>query len=278
MALAVACNLLDDPLMRPRTSVVRPIPSERRIVVAALRAGRRQFPVHGLTSVDVTDVVAALKEADPPGSLTAHVVAAVARAVARHPEVGAYRDWRGRLVVPQFVDVATLVEVERQGGSFPLAHVLGDADARSVDDLTRELHAVKARPASSGSGRLLGWARLARVPFVVSAMYAIAARSRKLRSRSGTVAVTSVGMFTGGAGHAIGHPTIMTLSVVVGGMSDRPVVRHGEVVVRRLLDLTVSVDHRIVDGAPLARFGADLRRLVESPSLAAPPDAATPPT
>lgn len=255
-------------MMRPRTHTVRPVPPDRRVVVSALQAGRRQFPVHGLVSVDVTNVVATLQAADPPRSLTAHVVAAVSRAVALHPEVAAYRNWAGRLVVPEFVDVATLVEVSTPEGSFPLAHVLRDSDVRTVEELSHELHAVKTTPTRSRSGRLLRRAWLARVPFLFPLIYAVAARSPRLREQSGTVSVTSVGMFAGGSGHAIGHPTIMTLTVLVGGMGDQPVVRDREVVVRRLLDLTVTVDHRIVDGAPLARFGADLRRFVESAELA----------
>ena len=169
----------------------------------------------------------------------------------------------------RYADIATLVEVDTPTGSFPLAHVLHDADARDVADLTGELHAVKSRPRHSGSGRMLRWSWLGRVPFVFSVLYLALARSQRLRQRSGTVSVTSIGMFAGGSGLAIGVPTIMTLTVVVGGMSDRPVVKNGDVVVRRMLDLTVTADHRIVDGGPLARFAAELRRLLETPPSAA---------
>jgi pyruvate/2-oxoglutarate dehydrogenase complex dihydrolipoamide acyltransferase (E2) component len=180
--------------------------------------------------------------------------------------VAAYRNWRGRLVVARFVDVATLVEVQGPDGLFPMAHVLRDADARSVTDLSRELRAVKTDPRQSRSGRLLSrWsAPLARLPGLLRLMYVGLGRVQRLRSQAGTVAVTSVGMFAGGRGHAIGYPTIMSMTVLVGGSSERPAVVDGEIVVRRMLDLTVSVDHRIVDGAPAARFAADLRRHVES--------------
>lgn len=252
--------------MRPRSYEVRPFPSDRRVVLAGMRAGRRQQPVHGLTSVDVSVAVRRLKEAAPPLSLTAYVVSAVARAVALHPEVAAFRDWRGRLVVPRHVDVATMVEVEGPDGKFPLAHVLRDADARSVSSLSEELTAVKHDPAASESGRLLtrSTARLLRFPGLLRLGYVLLARFPRARDRSGTVTVTSVGMFMGGSGFAIGVPTIMTLTVLVGGMGNRPVVVDGEIVVRRTLDLTISVDHRIVDGGPVARFAADLQRIIET--------------
>ncbi|MFQ1003688.1 2-oxo acid dehydrogenase subunit E2 [Modestobacter sp. SSW1-42] len=78
--------------------------------------------------------------------------------------------------------------------------------------------------------------------------------------------MTAVGMFAAGGGFAIAPPTLASLLVVVGGLSRRPRVVGDEIVVRDVLDLTVSVDHNVVDGAPATRFGADLRRLLEFPA------------
>jgi pyruvate/2-oxoglutarate dehydrogenase complex dihydrolipoamide acyltransferase (E2) component len=54
--------------------------------------------------------------------------------------------------------------------------------------------------------------------------------------------------------------------VVVGGLSRRPRVVGDEIAVRDVLDLTVTIDHDVVDGAPATRFGAALRRWMESPA------------
>jgi pyruvate/2-oxoglutarate dehydrogenase complex dihydrolipoamide acyltransferase (E2) component len=89
------------------------------------------------------------------------------------------------------------------------------------------------------------------------------ARSVRFRQQVGTVAVTAIGMFAGGSGYAIAPPTLMSLQVVVGGMSARPRVVEGRCEIREVLDLTVTIDHNVVDGAPAARFGADLRELIE---------------
>ena len=76
--------------------------------------------------------------------------------------------------------------------------------------------------------------------------------------------LTSVGMFLGGSGHGIGVQTIMPLTVLVGGVTERPWVVDDEIVVRKILDLTVTIDHTTVDGGPAARFGATLRELLEA--------------
>jgi pyruvate/2-oxoglutarate dehydrogenase complex dihydrolipoamide acyltransferase (E2) component len=223
-------------------------------------------PMHGLVEIDVTDVRRLLAAHEPPLSLTAFVVASVARAAASHPEVHAYRNWRGQLVLHHFVDVTTIVEVSTARGLFPLAHVLRDADIRRVDDLGAELHRVKSDPSSSGSGRWLTRAAPvgARVPGLVPAMYAFMARSPWARQRSGTVEVTAVGMFAAGGGFAIAPMAMMSTQVVVGGASRRPRVVDGRIESRDVLDLTVTIDHNVVDGGPAARFGADLRRILEN--------------
>lgn len=220
-----------------------------------------------LVQVDVTEAWRRIKADDV--SPTAFVLACVGRAVAEHPEVHAYRDWFGRLVVHRHVDVATMVEVDTKTGAFPLAHPIQDTDLRTVSDLSDELRGVRASPASGRSGRLLlRWGQLAgRVPGLASLVYWVARRSAFVRSGVGTVAISSVGMMIGGSGFVFSVPTVVTLSVLIGGATERPWVVEGEVVVRRILDLSVQVDHRMVDGGPAGRFGATLRELLENPDL-----------
>ena len=252
---------------RPREVETRSIPASRRFVTGALRAGRSMTPTHALIQCDVTDTRAFVEAADPPLSWTAFIVAAVARAAAAHPGVHAYVNWAGRLVRHQHVDVSTLVEVASPKGSFPLAHLIRDADIRSPADLSAELRRVKDQPSAGTSGRLFKIAApwVSRIPGVVALFYWLAARSMRMRRLTGTVSVTAVGMFGRGGGLGIGHPTVQTLTVLVGGRSIRPWVNDGAVVPREILDLTLTFDHNVVDGAPAARFVADLRELIEHP-------------
>jgi hypothetical protein len=152
--------------------------------------------MHGLVDLDVTEANRLLAAHEPPLSFTAFVVASVARAAAAHPEVHAYRNWRGQIVCHHHVDVTTIVEISTPQRLFPLVHVFHDADIRDVVDLTAELHGVRSDPTATGSGRWLARAASvgARVPGVIPAMYVLMGRSVRTRQRSGTVAVTAVGM------------------------------------------------------------------------------------
>lgn len=246
--------------------MIRPFPPSRRLVTAAVRAGRRIMPMHGLFDVDISTAKRRLGDHDPPLSFTAFVIATLARAAAVHPEVHAYRDWRGRLVQHRHVDVQTLVEVPTGGGQFGLVHVVRDADIRSVADISDEIRAVSTDATSTRGGRLLQTLApsLGRIPGLYRAMYAAMSRSRRVHLASGTVQVTAVGMFADGAGYAIAPATLASLSLVVGGISRRPRAVGDHIEVRDVLDLTLTIDHNVVDGGPATRFATDLRHLLHT--------------
>ena len=77
-------------------------------------------------------------------------------------------------------------------------------------------------------------------------------------------------MFAGGAGFGLTPPILMSLGVVVGGMSQRPRVIDGRILIRDVLDLSLVIDHNVIDGAPATRFGADLRHIIEYAAVLSP--------
>ncbi len=56
--------------------------------------------------------------------------------------------------------------------------------------------------------------------------------------------------------------------LAVGATVDRPVAREGEVVVRPMMTVTLTVDHRAVDGGPAAAFLGTVKTFLEDPALA----------
>jgi len=230
------------------------------------------MPMHGLFDVDISTARRLLATHDPPLSLTAFVVASLGRVAAAHPEVHAFRDWRGRLVQHRHVDVQTLIEVHAGQGPFGLVHVIRDADIRTVTDISDEIRGVKADPTATRSGQALDTfgSTLGRVPGLYQVMYAVMSRSRHAHLATGTVQVTAVGMFAAGGGFAIAPSTLASLSLVIGGISRRPRAVGDRIEVRDVLDLTLSIDHNIIDGGPAARFAAEFRDVLHTAAVLSP--------
>ncbi len=233
-------------------------------------AGESKHIIHGLLDVDVTTARERIARSERDLSFSAYVVACVARSIAAHPMVHAYRSLRGDLVIFDEVDVCVMVETDRSQQSFPVPVVLRGAESRSVADLTDEIRRAQrsAEPFGRSRFRLAGYVpgplrravmRLAlKSPFVV-------------KKQAGTVAVTSVGMFGDTPGYGIAHPSVYTLGLVVGSITRHHVSdEKGQTVARERLRLTVSIDHDIVDGGPAARFTADLVAALESGDLVQP--------
>jgi pyruvate/2-oxoglutarate dehydrogenase complex dihydrolipoamide acyltransferase (E2) component len=87
---------------------------------------------------------------------------------------------------------------------------------------------------------------------------------RWMKNFGGTVVITSFGMFARGGGWGLGMLPMHTLGLALGGIAEKPGVVDGRIEIREYLDLTISVDHDIVDGAPAARFARRLVELIES--------------
>jgi len=260
-------------------------PRERKLVLDTLRLGRGKPMMHGLIELDVTRARAALRERQARGaplSFTAFVLACIGRAVALHPEVHARRDWLGRLVIFDEVDAATIIEVAIDDRRFPLAHVVRAIDRRSPEAIHDEIRAVQeggARTLSRGTRRATR--ALSALPgFVRRLLYRLLLASpRRAKRRVGTLLVTAVGMFgSGTAGWGLSAPGLHDLAIIVGGITERPkAIDEAETPAapREVLCLTVSANHALIDGAPLARFAAELARLVERADGLVTPSAPT---
>jgi len=95
------------------------------------------------------------------------------------------------------------------------------------------------------------------------------ARNRKIDLadlKGGTFTITNYGAVRGTYGTPIiNYPEVAILGV--GRIQDRPVIRDEKVVARKILPLSISFDHRVVDGAEAARFLDTIIRRLEDPDL-----------
>lgn len=248
---------------------VIPFPPLRQLIVDSGRVAHRKHTIRCLIEVDVTRVRHFIREHEAQTgeslSFTGFVIACLGRAVAANRHVQAYRNWRNQLIVFDDVDVGTMIEVEMEGDRFPLGYVIRTANRKTWREIHDEIRAVQAHPEQSPNARrraAVEWFLL--LPgFVRRLFYRLITRNpRSWKNQAGTVSVTAVGMFAQGSGWGIGF-SAYTLGLVLGGISEKPLVIEGRIEIRECLHLTVDFDHDIIDGAPAARFIEQLKTLIE---------------
>jgi pyruvate dehydrogenase E2 component (dihydrolipoamide acetyltransferase) len=93
------------------------------------------------------------------------------------------------------------------------------------------------------------------------------ARQRKLKPEEylgATFSVSNLGMFGVDEFTAIINPPEAAI-LAVGAMTPKPVVRNNEIVIRQMMRVTMSCDHRVVDGATGAKFLQTFKKILENP-------------
>ena len=232
------------PVAPNRDEVVEiPLTAMRRTIAKRLSQSMQTAPHFYVTSVIDTGKLAALRQeinayaAREPTpvkvSFNDLIIKAVARALVSMPQVNVSFA-EDRILQKKQVHIGVAVALD-QGLIVP---VLRNADQRGILDIAHETQ------------------RLAE-----------AAHSGKLRPEEfsgGTFTVSNLGMFDVESFTAVINPPESAI-LAVGSITPTPVVVDGQVVVRDRMKVTLSSDHRAIDGATAARFLQEIKRLLEEP-------------
>jgi pyruvate dehydrogenase E2 component (dihydrolipoamide acetyltransferase) len=224
------------PSVPPGTAI--PLTNMRRTIAKRLAESLFTAP-HFYVSVEVAmDAAAALRDEilaaeDVKVSYNDLVLKACAKALTRFPVVNA--SWTGE-TIQTHAEVHLGVAVSLPEGL--ITPIVRNADRKSVVDIGREVKDLAAR-----------------------------ARAKKLKPEEfsgSTFTVSNLGMFDVTEFTAIINPPESCI-LAVGAVRKVPVVVDDELTIGLRMKVTLSSDHRVVDGALAAQFLAEVRRLLESP-------------
>ncbi|HLQ81518.1 MAG TPA: dihydrolipoamide acetyltransferase family protein [Brachybacterium sp.] len=224
-----------------RASTRRPVTGLRRETARAMSASASTAPhasVH--TTVDVTDTLESLRRTDRDGNRTSFLAAvcrAIVPAAARTPSANARFDAdAGEIELFEQVSLGVAVATER---GLVVATVPG-ADALDGATLTERIaeQAGRAREGTLAPAELTG----------------------------STLTVTNVGVFGVEGGVPILNPGQSTI-LAIGALRTQPWEHRGEMALRTVVTLTVSFDHRVLDGAEASRYLMDIADVLSDPAI-----------
>jgi len=220
-----------------------PVSQMRKTIAKRLVTSVGPVPTFFLTTeIDATRLLAAREtvnrklEADGiKASINDFILKAVAVALARHPEVNA--QWSDT-VIRRFRRVHIGVAVAVEDGL--ITPVVKDADRKGIAQIAVEVRELAAR-----------------------------GREKKLQPdeyTGATFSISNLGMFGIDEFTAIINPPESGI-LAVGQVADKVVADNGQPVVRPRMRMTMSCDHRVVDGATGARFLRTVREYLEEPAM-----------
>jgi pyruvate dehydrogenase E2 component (dihydrolipoamide acetyltransferase) len=163
------------------------------------------------------------------------IIKVAAAALIQHPQINAsFQDRNVRYYERADIGVAVAIE---DGLITP---VVRSADQKSLSQIAGEVRELAER-----------------------------ARSRKLMPEEytgATFSISNLGMLGIDEFTAVINPPEAAI-LAVGAVTPKPVVRDGQVTVRQMMRVTMSCDHRVIDGATGARFLQTFKRILENPLL-----------
>ena len=217
------------------------LPSHRRAIAARMVASHQTTaPVTLTSAVDASNLVNLRQQFKAAGgavpSLTDFLLKLTAAALVQHPALAS--QWAGDAVQPpSSFDIGVAVDTDA-GLLVPVVRDVPNVGLRELVQTTLDLY-DRARRGELKADEM----------------------------RGGCFTITNLGAFGIDAFTPIINPPECAI-LGVGRIERRPVARGDEVVIREMLTLSLTFDHRVVDGAPAAKFLQAVARLIENPAPA----------
>ena len=217
----------------------------RRMIAERMQEAKRRIPHFTyVEEVDVTeleDLREQLNEGrakdQPKLTLLPFFITALARTLPEFPQMNArYDDDAG--IVKRFAAVDVGIATQTRDGL--MVPVLRHAESLNIWEIAAGVSRV-AEDARTG-------------------------KAKKADLTGSTLTVTSLGKLGGFVTTPIiNHPEVAILGP--NRVLDRPVARNGQLVIRKMMNISSSFDHRVIDGQDAAEFIARIKRLLEKPTL-----------
>ncbi|TAK98348.1 MAG: 2-oxo acid dehydrogenase subunit E2 [Rhodospirillaceae bacterium] len=217
----------------------------RRAIAQRMQEAKRHIPHFGyIEEIDVTALEELREhlngqrtEGQPKLTLLPFLVTALVRALPSYPQMNArFDDDAG--IIRQFK--AAHVGIATQTPNGLLVPVLRDAQRLDVWGIAKEILRLAA---DSRAGKV-----------------------KREELVGSTISISSLGALGGIATTPIiNYPEVAILGP--NRIIERPVVRKGQVVVRKIMNMSCSFDHRVIDGQDAAEFVSRIRTLIEQPAL-----------
>jgi len=213
----------------------------RKVIAKRLQEAKTFIP-HYYVSQEIdadslVDLREQLKEGGVKLTYNDFIIRACALALREHPKVNSgYNSETESIVLFKTIDISVAVDID-DGLITPIIRY---ADYKTLGEISVEVKELASR-----------------------------AKKGKLdpqEYQGGSFTVSNLGMF--GVNHflAVINPP-QSCILAIGGINEQPVVKNGEIVAGKIMNVTISADHRVVDGAVAAGFLRTVKKYLENPAL-----------
>jgi pyruvate/2-oxoglutarate dehydrogenase complex dihydrolipoamide acyltransferase (E2) component len=249
-------------------------PDSRIATIDVCEIGKQKHHVTGLVEFDVTLSRKKIREYNKTHSnkisFNAWLISVLSSTIKKYETSGSYLIGKNKLIIFDDINVSIVVEKENKGTKVPVPMIIESANEASIESITMQITEAKNKGFTEkdivlqkktkkferiyyllpGFLRRYFWKFLLKHPKIAY-------------KKMGNVAFTSIGMMGKVNGWFIPisiHPICFGISSII----KKPTVIDDRIEIREILNMSILIDHDVIDGAPIARLIADLSKNIES--------------
>lgn len=229
------------PQERPGSYEEIPLKPVRKVIAKRLQESKSYIPhfyvKQTIDAAPLWDLYEQLKKFNLKITVNDLIIRAAALALRKHPEVNSGFNSQSQSII-RFKTIDISVAVSFSEGL--ITPIIRYADFKDLTEISTEIRALAER------------ARLGKL--------------KEQEYKGGSFSISNMGMYGISEFIAVINPPQAAI-LAVGGIEQKAVVKEGKVVPGKTLDLNLSVDHRVIDGADGAKFLKTLQSLLEQPVI-----------
>jgi pyruvate/2-oxoglutarate dehydrogenase complex dihydrolipoamide acyltransferase (E2) component len=249
-------------------------PDSRIASIDICEIGKQKHHVSGMVEFDVTLSRRKIREYNKTHSdkisFNAWLIRVISSTIKKYETSASYLIGKNKLIIFDDINVSIVVEKEINGTKVPIPMIIERANEASIESITLQITEAKNKEITEkdivlkkktqklerfyyllpGFLRIYFWKFLLKHPKIAF-------------KKMGNVAFTSIGMMGKVNGWFIPisvHPICFGISSII----KKPTVIDDRIEIREILNMSILIDHDVIDGAPMARLISDLSKNIEN--------------
>src|SRR5574344_9031 len=249
-------------------------PDSRIASIDVCEIGKHKHHIVGLLEFDVTDSRIKIRKYNKNNqtkiSFNAWLIHVIGKTIKKYETAGSYLIGKNNLMIFEDINISIIVEKKLNGTKVPIPLVIEKVNEISIVSETAKISMAKNQELTQKDITLQKNAKQTeRIYYLLPRFLRLLFWKYLLKhpkfafNKMGNVAFTSIGMMGKINGWFI-PISVHPICFGIGSIIKKPTVIDNEIAIREILNVSILIDHDVMDGAPMARFINELRTNIEN--------------
>lgn len=253
---------------------IQEFPDSRIASIDVCEIGKHKHHVVGLLEFDVTESRRKIREYNKNNqkkiSFNAWLINVIGKTIKKHETASSYLIGKKKLIIFEDINISIIVEKNLNGTKVPFPLVIEKANEMSIESIAAKISIAKNQMLTEKDIILQKKTKqIERIYYLLPRFlrlffwHYLLKHPKYAFNKMGNVSFTSIGMIGKINGWFV-PISVHPICFGIGSIIKKPVVVDSKIVIREILNVSILIDHDVMDGAPMARFINELKTNIEN--------------